>query len=70
MDQWRHLDVSFLQFVSGPTKAFLDSGVYRIHAAKWLFHQEKATIEALVMSTSEAKMLWRLASPKFTESRQ
>jgi hypothetical protein len=51
-------------------RSIFASGVYRIHAAKWLFHQEKATFEALVMSTSEAKMLWRLASPKFTESRQ
>jgi hypothetical protein len=33
------------------------SGVYRIHAAKWLFPQEKTTFDALVMSTSEAKML-------------
>jgi hypothetical protein len=70
MDQWRHFDVSFLQFASGPTTAFLDSGVYRIHATKWLLHQEIATFEALVMSTSEAKILWRLAPPKFTESGQ
>jgi len=34
-----------------------DSGVYRILAVKWLFPQEKATFDALVMSTSEAKML-------------
>jgi hypothetical protein len=33
------------------------SGVYRILAVKWLFPQEKATFDALVMSTSEAKML-------------
>jgi hypothetical protein len=37
--------------------SIFDSGVSRIHAAKWLFHQEKATFDALVMSTSEAKML-------------
>jgi hypothetical protein len=37
--------------------SIFDSGVYRIHAAKWLFYQEKATFDALVMSTSEAKML-------------
>jgi hypothetical protein len=34
-----------------------DSGVYRILAVKWLFPQENATFDALVMSTSEAKML-------------
>jgi hypothetical protein len=34
------------------------SGVYRILAVKWLFPQEKATFDALVMSTSEAKMLY------------
>jgi hypothetical protein len=34
-----------------------DSGVYRIHDLKWLFPQEKATFDALVMFTSEAKML-------------
>jgi hypothetical protein len=41
--------------------SIFDSGVYGIHAAKWLFPQEKATFYALVMSTSEAKMSrrWR-----------
>jgi len=34
-----------------------DSGVYRILAVRWLFPQEKATFDALVMSTSEAKKL-------------
>jgi len=37
--------------------SIFDSGVYRIHAEKWLFPQEKATIDSLLMSTSEAKML-------------
>jgi hypothetical protein len=37
--------------------SIFDSGVYRIDEAKWLFPQEKATFDALVMSTSEAKML-------------
>jgi len=37
--------------------SIFDSGIYRIHAVKWLFPQEKATFDALVMSTSEAKML-------------
>jgi hypothetical protein len=37
--------------------SIFDSGVYRIHAPKWLFPQEKATFDALVMLTSEAKML-------------
>jgi hypothetical protein len=37
------------------------SGVYRILAVKWLFPQEKATFDALVMSTSEAKMLYKVA---------
>jgi hypothetical protein len=37
--------------------SIFDSGVYRILAVKWLFPQEKATFDALVMSTSEAKML-------------
>jgi hypothetical protein len=46
-----------------PHKRFLaaysifDSGVYRILAVRWLFPQEKATFDALAMSTSEAKML-------------
>jgi hypothetical protein len=39
--------------------SIFDSGVCRIHAVKWLFPQEKATLDALVMSTSEAKMLYR-----------
>jgi hypothetical protein len=37
--------------------SIFNSAVYRIHAAKWLFYQEKATFDAVVMSTSEAKML-------------
>jgi len=37
--------------------SIFDSGVYRILAVKWLFPQEKATFDALVMSTSEAKIL-------------
>jgi hypothetical protein len=37
--------------------SIFDSGVYRIHGLKWLFPQEKATFDALVMFTSEAKML-------------
>jgi hypothetical protein len=40
-----------------PVYSIFDSGVYRIQTAKWLFPQEKATFDALVMSTSEAKML-------------
>jgi hypothetical protein len=40
-----------------PDYSIFDSGVYRILAVKWLFTQEKATFDALVMSTSEAKML-------------
>src|ERR1035441_7421922 len=31
--------------------SIFDSGVCRIHAVKWLFPQEKATLDALVMST-------------------
>jgi hypothetical protein len=38
-------------------RSIFASGVYRIHAAKWLFPQEKATLVALAISTSEAKML-------------
>jgi hypothetical protein len=41
----------------GKRYSIFDSGVYRILAVKWLFPQEKATFDALVMSTSEAKML-------------
>jgi hypothetical protein len=37
--------------------SIFDSGVYRIHGLKWLFPQEKGTFDALVMFTSEAKML-------------
>jgi hypothetical protein len=37
--------------------SIFDSGVYRIHAEKWLFPQKKATFDSLLMSTSEAKML-------------
>jgi hypothetical protein len=46
--------------ISAPRKGYsiFDSGVYRILAVKWLFPQEKATFDALVMSTSEAKMLY------------
>jgi hypothetical protein len=35
-----------------------DFGVYRIHALKWIFPQEKATFYGVVMLTSEAKMLY------------
>jgi hypothetical protein len=34
-----------------------DSALYRIHAAEWLFPQEKATCYAALMSRCEAKML-------------
>jgi hypothetical protein len=37
--------------------SIFDSGLYRIHGLKWIFPQEKATFDALVMFTSEAKML-------------
>jgi hypothetical protein len=37
--------------------SIFDSGVYRIHAEKWLFTKEKSTFDSLLMSTSEAKML-------------
>jgi hypothetical protein len=34
-----------------------DSALYRKYTAKWLFPQEKATFDAISMSTSESKTL-------------
>jgi hypothetical protein len=37
--------------------SIFDSALYRNHAAEWLFPQEKATFDAVLMSKCEAKML-------------
>jgi hypothetical protein len=40
--------------------SIFDSALYRNHAAEWLFPQEKATFDAVLMSKCEAKMLWNV----------
>jgi hypothetical protein len=37
--------------------SIFDSTFYRIHGAKWIFPQENAAFDAVVISTSEAKIL-------------
>jgi hypothetical protein len=38
-----------------PAYSVFDSALYRKHTVKWLFPQEKATFDAISMSTSESK---------------
>jgi hypothetical protein len=37
--------------------SIFDSGIYRNHAAEWLFPQEKATLHEFSMAACESKML-------------
>jgi hypothetical protein len=46
-------------FCSLSAYSIFDSALSRKLVAKWLFHQEKATLHDLQMATSESNMLWK-----------